>query len=593
MRIVRLEVIPVALPFRERYRTASGQLDARSMAVVRLHTDAGADGLGEAVPMSLRGGPALPQVAAELAACNPVLAGTDLAPARERDPAAIRASGSGACSRRCRRERIGAQAICAIDVALHDLAGKAQRPARLAAARRRRESAPIACNATLDAGEPEQIGELGRPAGREGFSTFKVKVGSGDDRARIAAVRAATGDSTHDPDRRQRRLAAAGGRRHPRASSRPTASSSPSSRARSWAASPRCERARRSPIVADESVATPGDAERAIELRACDAATLKLAKVGGPHRGPADRRDASRPILSSALDGPIGIAAAIHTAQALPRGGYASRFAHGLATLGDVRRPPTRPTTASTAPRSCPAALGGPRGGDRRGAAAGAADLMIDDSNRNTALASALVEELARCGVSRRRAHPRARAPARWRWRSIASRRSRSASCSTSAPPGSWRSALHWHRAGPSRSPARAARPPPTCTPRSSRPTQAGVPLLVLTSDRPPELRDIGAGQTIDQIKLYGSAVRWFCEVGTHEADDAGLLHYRSIACRAVAEATRGRGPVHLNLPWRDPLGPEPVPGDVTAADPLALGGPRRRTPADRGPRRAGAWLRG
>ncbi|HSR24261.1 MAG TPA: thiamine pyrophosphate-binding protein, partial [Candidatus Eisenbacteria bacterium] len=62
---------------------------------------------------------------------------------------------------------------------------------------------------------------------------------------------------------------------------------------------------------------------------------------------------------------------------------------------------------------------------------------------------------------------------------------------------------------------------------------EAGVPMIVLTADRPPELRGIGAGQTIDQIKLYGDAVRWFCEVGTQEADDAGLLHFRAVACRA------------------------------------------------------------
>ena len=70
---------------------------------------------------------------------------------------------------------------------------------------------------------------------------------------------------------------------------------------------------------------------------------------------------------------------------------------------------------------------------------------------------------------------------------------------------------------------------------------ESAIPLIALTADRPPELRGIGAGQTIDQIKLYGSAVRWFCEVGTHEADDDGLLHYRSVACRAFA-AARGDG---------------------------------------------------
>ena len=104
---------------------------------------------------------------------------------------------------------------------------------------------------------------------------------------------------------------------------------------------------------------------------------------------------------------------------------------------------------------------------------------------------------------------------------------------------------------------------------------ESGLPLIVLSADRPPELRGIGAGQTIDQIKLFGSSVRWFCEVGTHDADDAGLLHYRSVACRALA-AARGEtrpGPVHLNLPWREPLAPLPVEGAVTATDPLALRG--------------------
>ncbi|HEV2858858.1 MAG TPA: 2-succinyl-5-enolpyruvyl-6-hydroxy-3-cyclohexene-1-carboxylic-acid synthase [Solirubrobacterales bacterium] len=104
---------------------------------------------------------------------------------------------------------------------------------------------------------------------------------------------------------------------------------------------------------------------------------------------------------------------------------------------------------------------------------------------------------------------------------------------------------------------------------------ESGIPLLVLSADRPPELRGIGAGQTIDQIKSFGASVRWFSEVGTHEADDSGLLHYRSVACRALAKA-RGEvrpGPVHLNLPWREPLAPVPVEGAVTATDPLALKG--------------------
>lgn len=103
----------------------------------------------------------------------------------------------------------------------------------------------------------------------------------------------------------------------------------------------------------------------------------------------------------------------------------------------------------------------------------------------------------------------------------------------------------------------------------------SAVPLIVLTADRPPELRDIGAGQAIDQIKMFGDAVRWFCEVGSHAADDAGLLHFRSVACRAFATAKGDPrpGPVHLNFPLRDPLAAVPEEGAVTATRRLALEG--------------------
>lgn len=93
---------------------------------------------------------------------------------------------------------------------------------------------------------------------------------------------------------------------------------------------------------------------------------------------------------------------------------------------------------------------------------------------------------------------------------------------------------------------------------------EARVPLIVLTADRPPELRDVGAGQTIDQIKLYGGAAKRFVEVGTHEATPARLRWMRAVACRAVWSALDGRpGPVHLNWPLREPLVPDgPLPPD-------------------------------
>lgn len=92
----------------------------------------------------------------------------------------------------------------------------------------------------------------------------------------------------------------------------------------------------------------------------------------------------------------------------------------------------------------------------------------------------------------------------------------------------------------------------------------ARVPLVLLTADRPPELRERSAGQTIDQLGLYGSHVRWSFDLGVPEPTEAGLRYVRSAACRAAAEA-RGApaGVAHLNLPLRDPLDPSEEEGVV------------------------------
>ncbi len=93
---------------------------------------------------------------------------------------------------------------------------------------------------------------------------------------------------------------------------------------------------------------------------------------------------------------------------------------------------------------------------------------------------------------------------------------------------------------------------------------EARVPMLVLTADRPPELREVGAGQAIDQLRLFGTAAKWFFDVGVHEVTPARLRWVRTLACRAYWTSATGRpGPVHLNFGLREPL----VPPDELAPD--------------------------
>jgi o-succinylbenzoate synthase len=317
MRITSLDAIPYALPFKEPYVTARGRLERREMLLVRLRTDAGIEGLGEAVPLSLRSGPSLAQIERELREeVAPKLAGAD--PEGNPPPdSAPPASG------------LSPQTAAAVEVARLDLAAKVSGVplwSLLGAV----EAKPVPCNATLVAGPPRDVASRAERWAELGFGSFKLKVGVPGDVAQVEAVRAALGPGARlridangawTPQRALDRLAAM----EPSGlelAEQPAADLEDLAVVHAQTAIP---------IAADESVTDPVEAARAVELGACQLATVKLAKTGGI--GPARSIAAVLPVYaSSALDGPVGIAAAAHAVQALWQSGTAAEVAHGLAT---------------------------------------------------------------------------------------------------------------------------------------------------------------------------------------------------------------------------------------------------------------------
>ncbi len=321
MRIASFEVIPVGLPFARTYATATGRLDRREMLILRLDSGEGAAGWGDAVPMSLRGGAGIAEVAAGLERACEALAGAELDPDPRRAAAAAleRAVEAGARG----------PALSAIDVALLDLLGRRDGvPAwRLLGAA---GPSAVVCNATIGADAPAEAAAAAAAAAGSGFETVKVKAGDESDVERVLAVRAACG-----PESRLR-VDANGAWTVARARERLEAMAPAGLELAEQPCATVAELAelRAStpvPIVGDESVNDRAEAAAAIAAGAIDAATLKLAKVGGP-RAALEIAEAVPAYLSSALDSAIGIAAAAHTAAALRGDGFAAGLAHGLAT---------------------------------------------------------------------------------------------------------------------------------------------------------------------------------------------------------------------------------------------------------------------
>jgi o-succinylbenzoate synthase len=306
VRLASVEVIPYALPFREPYLTARGVLTRREMVLLRFRDEDGLVGLGEAVPLSLRGGETLARVVEELEGLG---------------------AGLG-------EETVGglsAPARCAALTALMDLRG------RRAAAEAGTGTAPdegraVACNATLVAGEPAAVAEDALRWAAEGYETFKLKLGSGDDAGRVRAVREAVGETARirvdanaawSLERAKRTLAEI----------EPLSIELAEQPVETLEEMCELSAATAIPLAADESVANVAEAERAAGLGACEYTGIKLSKVGGPEEAVAIA-DLLPAYIASALDGPVGIAAAAQVAQTLQDTDRPERLdlAHGLAT---------------------------------------------------------------------------------------------------------------------------------------------------------------------------------------------------------------------------------------------------------------------
>jgi muconate cycloisomerase len=307
-----VEVVPYALPFREPYVTARGVLERREMVLLRVRDEDGVVGLGEAVPLALRGGVGLTEVVAELEGWAE----------RQED------------------EGLSAPALCAVKTARMDLLG------RRTAHRRGGGDEAVPCNATLVAGEPEAVAADARRWAQDGFSTFKLKLGSESaknlveqgktrtrgDVAQVRAVRGAVGPEARirvdvneawDLETATRTLAEL----------EPFGIELAEQPVQGLEAMAKLAASTSIPLAADESVVSLEEAEQAAALGACAYTGIKLSKVGGPEAALAIA-DVLPAYVTSALDGPVGIAAGAQVALSLAETTHPERLhlAHGLAT---------------------------------------------------------------------------------------------------------------------------------------------------------------------------------------------------------------------------------------------------------------------
>jgi o-succinylbenzoate synthase len=293
---VRRSLLRLQIPLREPFVTAGGVVAARDLAVIRLEDDDGKVGFGEAAPLEPYDGVSLEDV--------------------------IEALREGPPPRGSPPQARAAWELAELDLQMRRRGKPLGEPGA--------DAIPVNC--TLPAGPPGEVAAAAADGLREGYSCFKLKVGLPDDGERVAAVREAIGswpalrvdaNGAWDPDEAVDAIRAL--ERHDlQLVEQPCATLADLARVR-----PRVG----VPVAADESIAGPQDVRTAAKLQACDAVNVKLAGSGG--FGPA--REALRAArdgglgawLSSTLDGPWGIAAALQLASS-----QHVSLACGLATLG-------------------------------------------------------------------------------------------------------------------------------------------------------------------------------------------------------------------------------------------------------------------
>ena len=311
---MKVEIDLIRARLRAPFVSSSGAIDARELLLLRLEDDAGVTGYGEAAPLETYDGVEIAACAAALEDCRPILSGSDGSDHRQ-------------LLAECERVAVLPQALAAVDLALWDLAGRrAGEPVwRLLGAA---AGGPIGLNHTIAAENRGGAAREAADARSAGFACVKVKVGIGDDAGRLAAIRAAAGNEmairldangaweVHEAEAALRAL-------------EPVGLELCEEAVHGLDAVAELAAVTQVPLAIDETAAAPG----AFEQRVCDSVCLKVARCGGIS-GLIDaarraRAAGYRVYLASTLDGPLGIAAALHAAAAI-----APDRPSGLATLG-------------------------------------------------------------------------------------------------------------------------------------------------------------------------------------------------------------------------------------------------------------------